>query len=217
MADTIMRLCAAAVIFLGAAAPLQGQENETSAAAKHRNDCRLAAQVMRTGEPPTKRDWAMGYISSCGNEGPLVLGEQWSTAAFDEQALPKLVRSSMRIRDARLFEQLRATVADRSRPAPARVGAMLVLHRYVDPGSALWLSDLVPPDSIRRIPLVGASSTATGQLTGAQPLTTPVAPAVLTLLESVAAARNDEPREVWYAAAVLARRVQADINLGRAH
>jgi len=217
MTELITRLCTAAVLLFGAVAPLQGQGSETAAAARYRNNCRLAAQVLRTGEPHGRRDWAVGYIAGCGDEGPVVLGEQWRTAAFEGEFLDALVRSSMRIRDARLYEQLRATAADRTRPAPARVGAMLVLARYVDPGSALWLSDLIPPDSIRHIRLVGASTTATWQRTGAQPLTTRVAPAVLALLENIAAARTEEPREVWYAAAVLARRVEADIALGRAH
>lgn len=214
---TLKRLCTAAVVVLGAAGPLQGQGNETSAAARHRSDCRLAAQVLRTGEPHTRRDWAIGYLANCGSEGPAALAEQWSAGELDREALDRIVRSSMRIRDARLFEQLRTTASDRSRPAPMRVGAMLVLHRYVDPGSGLWLTDLVPPDTIRRVPLVGASTTATGQVDGAHPVTTPVAPTVLALLDDIAAARDEEPREVWYAAAVLARRVRADLELGRAH
>lgn len=93
---------------------------------------------------------------------------------------------------------------------------MLVLAKYVNPGSALWLTDLVPPDSIGRIRLVGASTTADNQLVGAEPLVNPIGESVLALLDEIAAARSEEPREVWYAAAVLACRVRRDIELGRA-
>jgi hypothetical protein len=206
---------ALALLVAGSAGPLVAQGQETAAAAHHRAECRLAAQVLRTGEPHTKRSWAVGYVANCSDEGPAVLAEQWRNRGSEH--LEELVRASGRIRDARLYGQLRQTAADRSQPAAVRAGAMLVLARYVDPGSAVWLTDLVPPDSIRRVPLIGASTTATGQLTGAQPLDAPVSAQVLALLESIAAARAEEPREVWYAAAVLARRVRSDINLGRGH
>lgn len=93
---------------------------------------------------------------------------------------------------------------------------MLVLAKYVDPGSAAGLSDLAPPDSIVHIRLIGASTTASAQSIGAEPVPGPVGASVLALLEGIAGMRSEEPREVWYAAAVLARRVRSDIELGRA-
>src|ERR1041384_5383461 len=32
----------------------------------HRNECRLAEQVLTTGSPAPHREWAEGYIPSCG-------------------------------------------------------------------------------------------------------------------------------------------------------
>lgn len=106
--------------------------------------------------------------------------------------------------------------ADRSRPAAVRAGAMLVLAKYIDPGSAAWLTDLVPPDSIVHIRMAGGSTTANNQAIGAEPIPGPVGASVLALLERIAAARSEEPREVWYAAAVLARGVRFDIEHGLA-
>lgn len=210
-------LAGIATLIVLAYTPVHAQQgSEISAAARHRNECRLAAQVLRSGEPHTKRSWAIGYIASCAEEGAEVLAEQWRSAVLNQQDLERVTRGSMRLRDARLYNGLRMAAADRSRPAAVRVAAMLVLAKYVDPGSALWLTDLVPPDSIGHIRLRTASTTASLQLVGAQPLTAPVAGEVLALFERLAAARSTEPREVWYAAAVLARRVRSDIELGRA-
>jgi hypothetical protein len=210
-----LRMVGALVAAFCATAPLSGQASETAAAARHRNDCRLAAQVLRTGNPAGRRDWALGQISSCEAEGPVVLAEQWRGIAPGGPQLERLVRATWRIRDRRIYQQLRETAEDPSRPAAMRVGAMLVLARYVDPASALWLSDLVPPDSIRRIPLLAATTTSYAQLTGPEPLPGPIGASVLDVLEGIASARSTEPREVWYAAAVLARRVREDIKIGR--
>jgi hypothetical protein len=215
MSSNIVLAAGTLGLLICSALPLRGQGNETSAAVQHRNDCRLAAQVLRTGEPHTKRDWALGYASSCAGEGPAVLAEQWRGFS-DPSRVAELVRASGRIRDARLYGALTETAADRSRPTAVRVGAMVVLAKYVDPTSAVWLTDLVPPDSIVRIPLVVGSIIDGGQMAGSEPLTNPVAVPVLALLNELAAARTTEPREVWYAAAVLARRVRQDIENGQA-
>ena len=44
-----------------------------------------------------------------------------------------------------------------------------------------------------------------------------VAVPVLALLDQLAAARDTEERAVWYAAAVLAKRIRRDIERGFAH
>jgi hypothetical protein len=94
---------------------------------------------------------------------------------------------------------------------------MLVLARYTDPGNATWLTDLVPPDSITRIPSVGGSSTGFFPIDGEVPLHGPIADPVIALLDQIAAARASEERKVWYAAAVLAKRVREDVESGFAH
>ncbi|HZG41742.1 MAG TPA: hypothetical protein VEY93_02185 [Longimicrobium sp.] len=206
---------AVAALFL--ALPLHGQEGRTDIEVRFRNQCRLAAQVLDTGHPHPHREWALGYIGNCENEGPAVLASVWRTASVGGEDLTSVVWSSLRLRDARLFQQLRATATDRTRPVPMRVAAMLVLARYTDPRNAVWLTDLVPPDSIRRIPQVLSSGTGFYPIPGAVPMEESVAVPVLALLEQLAAARNTEERAVWYAAAVLAKRIRRDIERGFAH
>ena len=140
----------------------------------------------------------------------------WRTVSAESEIDP-LVRTTLQIRDARLYQQLRETAADRSRPADVRVAAMLVLIRYTDKRNALWLSDLVPPDSIRRIPLILSYGTGLDQLSGDAPLNEPIAASVLSLFEEIAVDRKAEPKHVWYAAAVLAERLRRDMRRGFAH
>lgn len=213
MTSKSIRLLVGAMLFC--AAPAAGQRDARDLQVKHRNDCRLAAQVLTTGHPHTKRAWALQQISGCEGEGPAALATVWQTLT-DGSEIDALVTSSLRLKDVRLYQQLRATATDRSRPAAVRAAAMLVLTRYTDPHNAIWLTDLVPPDSIARIPLVGGSSTGYYPLDGEQPLSAPIAESVLALLQSIAAARTVEAPEVWYAAAVLARRLSTDIQYGRA-
>lgn len=198
------------------ALPLAGQQADAAVAAKHRSNCRLAAQVLETGHPHPHRAWALRYIGECEAEGAIVLSRLWQTVAGGAEVEP-LVWSSLRLRDARLYQRLRETATDRSRPAPMRIAAMLVLARYTDPENAIWLTDLLPPATVERIPLVGASSTGYNAVNGDVRLTQPIAPAILALLDGIAAARGTDDRTVWYAAAVLAKRVRWDMEAGLTH
>jgi hypothetical protein len=207
-------LCAIALACF--AAPVHAQNNR-AAEVQHRNDCRLAAQTLRTGNPAPKLEWARNYIPTCEEEGPEVLATEWLQTSGDIADLRYLVFHSGRLRDARLFSAMRSVALDQSRPVSVRVGAMLGLSRYVDPGNAIWFSDLrAPAEPVRRIPLVTSWSTAANQLSGAEPISTHVADAVLQLFDGISAQRDKQPIEVWYAAAVLATRVRADIASGRA-
>lgn len=204
---------AAAALLIASALPLTAQDVDPAVAARHRNSCRLASQVVTSGHPHTQREWAFRYIGNCGTEGPDALALQWRAFADSGAELEQLVRSSARLRDARLYRQLRATAQDRLAPPEARVGAMLVLSRYTDPNNAIWLEALHPPTPITRIPLIGSSGVDYAQVDGDEHVG-PVASEVLTLFEEIAAARETESEEVWYAAAVLARRLRRDIEAG---
>jgi hypothetical protein len=188
------------------------QVSEHPALVQHRNNCRLAAQVLTSGEPVSKRAWARRYLAECPAEGPAVLTAQWRTATLSTEEIEQLTRSSLRLRDARLYRAMMSTAADRSRPSDVRAAAMLVLSRYVNVHSAVWLSQLVPPDSITRIRLPLGSSVDVAQVDGTEALGHGIGPEVLGLLERIGADRVNEPVRVWYAAARLARRVRSDME-----
>jgi hypothetical protein len=204
------------LVLVAVAFPLRAQNSEVPDSVRHRNNCRLAGQVLHTGHSHPKYEWARDYVILCQEEGPAMLASEWEAIPADTAQVNRLQRESARFRDVRLYRELRETALDRSRPDLVRVGAMLALAKYVDPHSASWFSDLrPPPGEIRRIPLVVSHSTAGVWDYGSEPLG-PVAQPVLELLERIAAQQSIESREIWYAAAVLARRVRWDIEAGRA-
>jgi hypothetical protein len=214
--ELMRRLALVAVLSLFGAVPVAAQHIDRRAETHHRNQCRLAGQVLATNHPEPKREWARSYVTMCREEGPQFFAAEWARVDADSARLRYLVFDSGRIRDERLYEALRSVMSDTSRPERVRIGAMLVLARYVDPYNAVWFTDLHPPvGEIRYIPLVLSSSTHGNQLDGTRPLGSVGAP-VLDLLREVAARKDDEPRAVWYAAEVLAKRVRRDIEAGLA-
>jgi hypothetical protein len=125
----VLPICALLV-----AGSAQAQANPDSI--KRRNDCRLAAQVLRTGHPAPHRDWAHAMIGYCGRE-------QWANAASaairrlsgstDERELAAEWRHLWMLRDSAVFETIRDIAADRSASAPARLWALRTLATYIDP------------------------------------------------------------------------------------
>lgn len=196
-----------AALFVG---PLAAQDaQEQAAAAKRRNDCRLAGQIVETGQPHTKKEWAEALIEACPVEGPPIFAPKWLTVPEDTVAVAILLHQSARLLDARIYAQLRRTVQDRSRPSVVRVGAMLVLARYVDPHNAAWFNGVAPPvGPITRVRVPLGSALHPSVIAGSSPLPVTLRDEVLELLDRVAAAQQVEPRTVWYAAAALAKRMR---------
>jgi hypothetical protein len=178
-----------------------------------RGQCQAAAAILKQGRSHPRHDWAIGYIQFCAEEGPAFYVDQWHAAGADTSDLQNLVFDSARMRDGRIFETAKAIAQDRSRPDVVRVAAMVLLSKYVEPGNPLVIESLHPPDSVRRIPLfAGGAIEKPWALQGSIPLPAGFESTVLTLLRDLAADRTSEPRDVWYAAAVIARRVESDIN-----
>lgn len=188
------------------------QAGDQAARVRHRNECRLAAQVLDTGDPATRRAWAILRAPGCPEQGPRVLASQWRLVPQEGATLDDLTRASMRIHDGRLFSELVRIVRDASRPGQVRVAAMLVLTKYVNRSSAVWLTDLIPPDTIRYIPTANGSTTHQSYHEGAVPLPESYSLQMLDVLRSMDANRSSQPREVWYAAAMLRKRLEAGLH-----
>lgn len=106
---------------------------------KRRNDCRLAAQVIETGQPAPHESWAWQQIGACEPSLQVrVLGTAMRQArtttnvAFAERALLPAVW----LRDGALFEQLVQIAGDESASVPARVVAFVALAAIRDPSAA---------------------------------------------------------------------------------
>jgi hypothetical protein len=176
---------------------------------KHRNDCRLAAQVLLIDEPRTQRDWARGYIANCENEGVPAIVREWRNVPNDTAAVVQLMHASTAIRDMRIYEQARAVAVDRSRADVVRVGAMHVLDSYVDRHHAGWFMNRPPADGqVKRVYPANAYAMHAPFTNGPVPVVGSVREPVLQLLQQIAATREVEPLPVWYAAAAIARRLE---------
>lgn len=118
-------------------AGLSAQERgiEKAVEARHRADCRLAHQVLTTGEPARKTDWAISKASSCRELG----GEAIATALFDRSGagtrtreLERLVIATDLLIDERILQAALEIAQDPSAGEVARVQAIRIAHFQVD-------------------------------------------------------------------------------------
>jgi hypothetical protein len=130
------------LVFLTLHAPVAAfsQEQSPSDEARHRADCRLARQILETGQPAAHAEWARGYIAYCGFE-------EWGKAAAaavqrlrtttDLQELELYWADSQWLADRALFEAALEIAGDRSAAVPARVFAFRALRQLRYPYQVL--------------------------------------------------------------------------------
>jgi hypothetical protein len=200
-------------LILGSATcAIQQGHGEAATNARIRNECRQAAQIIRTGRPAPRLTWAAERIPECTDVGPAALGTRWRMISGNADDLEALTLATMRVRDGALYSALLAVAASRSRPPQVRVAAMLALAKLTNPGIGIPLNFLEPPDTIRWIPMAAGSTTHSPYALGPIPMPLGFRRQVLALLEQLTADRAGQPREVWYAAGMLAQRVRADLE-----
>lgn len=203
----------AGIVLLLLAIPAGSAHAQSEVAERVRVRCRAASQQLDAQR--AARGDARERIVSCPKEGPAYLAAEWRRVADDTTAVDWLLHHSGRVRDARLFAQLRQAALDRSRGDVVRVGAMLALMKLADPYGSYWFSDVRPETNpLRPMRVVGGSTTAGHQLNGEHPLGPQVAPAVLAIFERVARDQAGESESVWYAAAALEKRVRFNMEHG---
>ncbi|MDB4951312.1 MAG: hypothetical protein JWM27_3961 [Gemmatimonadetes bacterium] len=110
---------------------------------QRRNDCRLAAQIVRTGQPQTKRTWAADVIGRCGREGPPAIVELWRTAPADIRSLTALLAVGSRLPDRRLAAFAMTVAQDPARPALVRAAAMVLIGRFLDSHDTTPISEVI--------------------------------------------------------------------------
>ncbi len=77
--STIRGLPAILSMLVASSGTFASGEAQESRDVHARNDCRLAAQVIRTGHPAPHVEWAYGAILRCDETGAAVLAERWRT------------------------------------------------------------------------------------------------------------------------------------------
>ena len=117
------------LLLLAGGADLSAQQLHADSV-QHRNSCRLAEQVIRTGHPAPHTDWALRFIASCGAEtyASAVTGAVLRLRTeSDLSVLGPYWYHSRYLLDASLFEAAYSIASDRSASQPSRVLAMLAL------------------------------------------------------------------------------------------
>ncbi|MDB4951307.1 MAG: hypothetical protein JWM27_3956 [Gemmatimonadetes bacterium] len=115
--------------------PVHGMCQSREAADVHlRNDCRLARQVLTTGEPHTRSAWALDRISLCDETGPEALASLWASPRRDTVGLGHLIAVSAKLRDARLDATLRQIAGEPTETRARRLAALEVLVSWAVPG-----------------------------------------------------------------------------------
>ena len=122
----------AVVMCAAGAAPLSAQRVNPGEI-QHRNNCRLAGQVLTLGQPANRGEWALQYIGSCGEEGGDVILGLWNSPPSSDSELQSLYYASIHVSDERVFVVALAVVEDPAAPAPLRLSALGTLVTYVRP------------------------------------------------------------------------------------
>jgi hypothetical protein len=99
---------------------------------RHRNNCHLAQQVLETGEPAPKRQWAITYATGCGNVGARALATaiRRERASTDVAALEVLHMPAQGFRDRAMFEAAAEVAADARASGAARAMSLGTLVLY---------------------------------------------------------------------------------------
>lgn len=110
---------------------------------RHRNDCRLATQVLTLGRPADRYDWALTTIGTCADAGATV-AHVWESPPTGEGELQRLYESTARIKDGRVFTAVFDVAEDRSQASLIRLAALGAVVTLVQPRTVLVLSDRRP-------------------------------------------------------------------------
>lgn len=146
-----MRFTCLAVLasLLCTAVPLQAQGTPAANEIHKQNDCRLAAQVVRTGHPAPHRGWAYTILPECEEVGPAALASMWGGLRhLDADEFALLVHSTHGLRDRRIYTALQSFGRTPSANVDARLQALALLIGYGNPVALIFTpSDLrTPPD-----------------------------------------------------------------------
>lgn len=155
MRPSVFLLLAAAVL---AAPYAQAQENPDSV--KHRNECRLAAQIMRTGNPAPHAEWAANYVPFCD---PALHAEALSHALLrlrsstDDSALLLHWGGAGFVQDPSVFDAVIAVARDGAASLSSRLWALRTLAKYLDPEGQYTIQSMSGADCITGRALPGHS------------------------------------------------------------
>lgn len=137
-------------------APLRAQGESENV--QVRNDCRLAAQIIRTGQPAPHRAWALSAITRCDESGATTLADVWRGALpTDNDSLGQLAAATRFFPKRVILEALTAVAESRARSTASRVHAISLIAGFARPGVYLDARDVFEPKP-GRLPRIWTAS-----------------------------------------------------------
>lgn len=125
------------------ATPLSGQQGERGNP-RIQDDCRRAAQVLRTGHPAPRRAWALDAIRRCGESGAAVIAGVWERAApSDPSELRHLFEVTREFNDRGVVDAVAKVARQADAPDVTRIYAFALLFSYAVPGQYIVVQDLL--------------------------------------------------------------------------
>ena len=137
-------LLALILILPACAAAQQG----TSDSVHIRNQCRLATQIVTTGNPDPHSAWAYEQIARCGTQGGAAVAAATRAARqlSDTEALDRITSTALYLLDGQVIQAALEIVEDRAATKQARVFAFRTLILAVSPGRVLTYEQLSGQD-----------------------------------------------------------------------
>jgi hypothetical protein len=191
-------IVAAVALIVVSSAPATAQDAERQQKRERedvhlRNDCRLAVQVLMSGQPANKREWALWRINDCDESGPPVLARMWRGVTADSAALAEAIYYSVQLRDRRVYDTVSSIARDRTAPALKRAAALHLLGRWARPGFMLAYRQFFTPayesqqGRAQEVVFVDHDT----QIDGAEPLPAAVRADVIRLARDITASDPD--------------------------
>jgi hypothetical protein len=158
----MLRILGIALPVLLCAAPAAAQSNSHSS--EHRNDCRLAEQVLATGQPSTHAVWAGSAILMCGPDTytrAAVAGLHRLRSTADTAALHDLWgRALLDVNSQAVFDEAFSIAQDRHASLEARGFAFAGLLQMLRPNDVFTFSTLTNTEHHGRFIACSAGRTA---------------------------------------------------------
>jgi hypothetical protein len=193
-----------AMLAVSVLVPLSAQAQANPDSVKHRNECRLAVQVLTTGRPAVKTGWAVRQMRTCPETAEeLAQGLRAARTSRDTSQLNLLTAPTDWLRDGRIFSAAAEVLQDRTAAPTARVYAARVLMWAYVPGQEIRFGHLVDVDGDGDWSCGGLGPSLHGELARGAPLPSGWMEQGRTLGRSIALAA-DEPAIVRQAATCLA-------------
>ena len=142
----------AAVVLASPLTALAAQANSDSV--KMRNDCRLAAQTLSTGQPAPKVQWAWDLIPGCPEAGDVAAVALRRLRSDEDPAhFSNVSIVGFNVRDAELFSTTLDMAGDQGASTAARAISFLLLVHQLTAVRDVSYGDLTRSDTISGCPL----------------------------------------------------------------